>query len=64
MPVTGLDFPILQHFFCIVESRTGIPVQPLDAMPESQQAETTPKPLPKGIVLGPDGKPCVFSEPN
>nr|POE48052.1 mitochondrial fad-linked sulfhydryl oxidase erv1 [Quercus suber] len=64
MPITELDFPILQHFFCVVEGQTGMPPQPLDATPEQianaqdKQDAVVPKPLPKGVVLGPDGKPC------
>jgi hypothetical protein len=70
MPVThvqGEDF-ILQSFFCVVEGTTGMPPQPLDATPQqaerAQQREqgdegNRPKQLPKGVVLGPDGKPYV-----
>ncbi|KAK5725567.1 Flavin-linked sulfhydryl oxidase of the mitochondrial IMS [Elasticomyces elasticus] len=63
MPLTEIDYPILQHFLCVVESRTGMPAQPLDATPEQlakvgqKQDEENTKPLPKGVVLGPDGKP-------
>ncbi|KAK5754693.1 Flavin-linked sulfhydryl oxidase of the mitochondrial IMS [Elasticomyces elasticus] len=41
-----------------------MPAQPLDATPEQlakvgqKQDEENTKPLPKGVVLGPDGKPC------
>lgn len=65
MPLTQIDFPVLQHFLCIVESRTGMPVQPTDVSPLPAQQkqrdddDTTPKQLPKGVVLGPDGKPYV-----
>lgn len=72
MPLTHIDFPILQSFFCSVEARTGMPPQPLDASPEQaaragrtdelQQRDASgdgDKPLPKGVVLGPDGKPYV-----
>lgn len=68
MPLTQIDFPILQSFFCVVEGTTGMPPQPLDATPEQvarqqqreqQDEDTKPKQLPKGVVLGPDGKPCV-----
>ncbi|KAF2753729.1 hypothetical protein EJ05DRAFT_541728 [Pseudovirgaria hyperparasitica] len=62
MPVTSLDLPILARFLCAVESTTGMPPQPLDATPEQReaaaQAASTAKELPKGVVLGPDGKPC------
>ena len=34
MPLTHIDFPILQSFFCSVEARTGMPPQPLDATPQ------------------------------
>lgn len=66
MPLTEFEYPILQHFLCVVESRTGMPAQPLDATPEQrarageppqQQDEGKAKQLPKGVVLGPDGKP-------
>lgn len=73
MPVTQIEFPILQSFFCVVEGVTGMPPQPLDASPEQverqQQRErqdeqsvggSKPK-MPKGVVLGPDGKPYVIS---
>lgn len=54
-----LEFPILTRFFCTVEMATGLPPQPLDATPEqlaNAQGDGS-KPLPKGVVLGPDGKP-------
>ena len=66
MPLTQIDFPILQSFFCSVEARTGMPPQPLDATPaqaaeaqrrEQQQQQDGSKVLPGGVVLGPDGKP-------
>lgn len=64
MPVTETPFPILIHFLCAVVNVTGMPLQPLDATPEqASRAEkagdedTTAKKLPKGVVLGPDGKP-------
>lgn len=73
MPLTELEYPILQQFFCVVESRTGLPPQPLEATPqqramaEQHQQEEIAKAappvqqqqaaLPKGVVLGPDGKP-------
>lgn len=60
MPVTQFEFPILQFFFCRVEKETGMPVQPVITTPEQQaQLEDGSKPLPKGVVLGPDGKPYV-----
>jgi FAD-linked sulfhydryl oxidase len=40
-----------------------MPPQPLDATPEQRaqvdEEDRTPKQLPKGVVLGPDGKPYV-----
>ena len=57
MPVTQLQFPILPYFLCVVESRTGESAQPTVPMSAEQQQEGAPKPLPKGMVLGPDGKP-------
>ena len=69
MPTTDLDIPILQYFFCSVEGATGMPPQPLDATPQQfaeaqrkeqqQDGDTKSTPLPKGVVLGPDGKPYV-----
>ena len=60
MPTTQIDFPILQYFFCTIENMTGLPPQPLDASPEQRiradEADKSHK-LPKGVVLGPDGKP-------
>ncbi|KAI7461917.1 hypothetical protein KC351_g16579, partial [Hortaea werneckii] len=69
MGLTDFEFPILQHFFCVLEKRTGIPAQPLTPMAEEQlrarqqqqqqeDANGQKAPLPKGMVLGPDGKPC------
>jgi FAD-linked sulfhydryl oxidase len=55
-----LQFPILSRFFCTVEMTTGLPPQPLDASAEqlaNAQDDGNSKPLPKGVVLGPDGKP-------
>ncbi|RMX81346.1 hypothetical protein D0869_06880 [Hortaea werneckii] len=69
MGVTDFEFPILQQFFCVLEKRTGFPAQPLTPMAEQQlQAKQQQQqqqddqngqnaPLPKGMVLGPDGKP-------
>ena len=68
MPLTEFEYPILQHFLCVVESRTGMPAQPLDATPEQraradqrQDEDNKTKPLPKGWVLGPDGKPYAYN---
>ena len=69
MGVIDFEYPILQHFFCLVEKRTGIPAQPLEpeaqarVMAEQQQREEEGKErvLPKGVVLGPDGKPYALS---
>lgn len=65
MPTTGLDHPILSFFLCSVENTTGMPAQPLEATQEqrasvAQKEEETAgraQSLPKGVVLGPDGKP-------
>lgn len=66
MPVTSLEVPILSQFLCVVESRTGMPAQPLDTSlsrgsnnsnDDTQAGADAPKKLPKGVVLGPDGKP-------
>ncbi|KAI7208435.1 hypothetical protein KC333_g9143 [Hortaea werneckii] len=67
MGVTDFEFPILQQFFCVLEKRTGSPAQPLTPMAEEQLRARQQQqddqngqkaPLPKGMVLGPDGKPC------
>lgn len=64
MPVTETPFPILSHFICAVVNVTGMPPQPLDATPEQASRvekigddDSRPKQLPKGVVLGKDGKP-------
>ena len=62
MPLTSLDYPILSQFLCVVEKRTGMPAVPTPQEAHSAQQEQkdeTPKKLPKGVVLGPDGKPYV-----
>lgn len=63
MPITQIPYPILSQFGCAVTKTTGMPPQPLDATPEQKaqgdQEDRTPKQLPKGVVLGPDGKPYV-----
>lgn len=65
MPSTQIEIPILSHFLCSVESTTGMPPQPLDATVEQAAAakkrdeQLNSQPLPKGVVLGPDGKPYV-----
>lgn len=62
MPITELFYPILSRFLCAVEMTTGLPAQPLDAPVEQKERveqEDEKKQLPKGVVLGPDGKPCV-----
>jgi hypothetical protein len=69
MPTTEIELPILSHFLCAVEGTTGMPPQPLDATVEQivaakqKDAEIDgqqQRPLPKGVVLGPDGKPYVL----
>ena len=64
MPITELDYPILSQFGCAVERSTGMPPQPLDATPQQEadsrkknDENSRPKPLPNGVVLGPDGRP-------
>ena len=60
MPITQLEVPILSNFFCAVYNITGMPPQPLDAEEGRQQQDGVAegkKQLPKGVVLGPDGKP-------
>jgi hypothetical protein len=63
MPLTAFDFPILARFVCVVEAMTGQPLPSFDAEGKNQQdgnhaaTTTTGAPLPKGVVLGPDGKP-------
>lgn len=64
MPITETPYPILSQFVCTVTKTTGMPPQPLDTSAEkAPQTEkkgdddSTPKQLPKGVVLGPDGKP-------
>ncbi|KAF2835602.1 hypothetical protein M501DRAFT_981447 [Patellaria atrata CBS 101060] len=58
MPVTSTPFPILSQFLCQVEKLTGVPPQPLDAPGSAMLDGEPPKELPKGVVIGPDGKPC------
>lgn len=63
MPITEIQLPILSRFLCAVQMTTGMPAQPLDAAGEQQQrdsGEEQKKALPKGVVLGPDGKPYVW----
>jgi mitochondrial FAD-linked sulfhydryl oxidase len=61
MPVTGVEYPILARFLCAVEKSTNMPAQPLLAREQDANSDhadaATPKQLPKGVVLGPDGKP-------
>lgn len=61
MPLTQIPIPVLAHFLCIVENMTGLPAQPLDATPEQRAQAQDGNPLPKGVVLGPDGKPYVLT---
>jgi len=66
MPITQLDIPILGNFFCTVYNITGMPPQPLDATKaeEGRQQQSGvaegKQQLPKGVVLGPDGKPYAI----
>lgn len=62
MPIGEIYLPILSKFLCAVETMTGLPPQPLDAPLEQRQRveqDEEKKQLPKGVVLGPDGKPYV-----
>jgi FAD-linked sulfhydryl oxidase len=63
MPMTSVEVPILSQFFWSVERNTGMPPQPLAATPEqrakAEERDVDKQPLPKGVVLGPDGKPYV-----
>lgn len=56
MPLTESQYPILSHFLCSVQHNTGMPANPADTAASSVDANTD-VPLPKGVVLGPDGKP-------
>lgn len=62
MPVTAIDFPILSRFACAVEKMAGVSpdgqtlVDPIQAQRAQERGEQA-KPLPKGVVLGPDGQP-------
>jgi len=66
MPLTSLWVPVLSQFLCVVEKTTGMPIPPtapadVSSNTSNQHAvksdDLTPKKLPKGVVLGPDGKP-------
>lgn len=65
MPITQTPYPILSYFACAVIKVTGAPPQPLDAMAadtttsekQEENAVPVPKAIPKGVVLGKDGKP-------
>jgi len=62
MPVTENPYPVLSHFLCSVEKNTGMPPQPLDSASQKtiNDDDSKPKQLPKGVVLGPDGKPYAL----
>lgn len=65
MPVTQIEFPILSTFLCAVESMAGATFPDFRkeaATPPSSSSDddSNSKPLPKGVVLGPDGKPYVL----
>jgi len=65
MPITETQYPVLSHFLCSVEKNTGMPPLPLGSTSQtSTDNDSTPKQLPKGVVLGPDGKPYVCSDPR
>lgn len=63
MPVSNTEAPVLAHFLCVVSSRLsqGMPMQANQQKDGASRgvdsAEITPKQLPKGVVLGKDGKP-------
>jgi FAD-linked sulfhydryl oxidase len=63
MPTTFLEYPILLHFLCTVKQLTGMPAISLDTASASTNTHDDtgsgeePRKLPKGVVLGPDGKP-------
>ena len=56
MPVTLTEYPILLTFTCAVRSFTGEQMIPTDIESTQQEGES-PKKLPRGVVLGKDGKP-------
>ncbi|TKX21637.1 mitochondrial FAD-linked sulfhydryl oxidase ERV1 [Elsinoe australis] len=60
MPVTETYYPILSHFLCSVQKTTGMPAAPVETPHDSTSdgQDIKAQPLPKGVVLGPDGKPC------
>ena len=62
MPVTETQYPVLSHFLCSVEKNTGMPPLPIDSASQKSTDDdaTKPKQLPKGVVLGPDGKPYIY----
>lgn len=62
MPLTWTDLPILSQFLWSVKDNTGSPVMPQDGQatqPKHKEQVENPRPqdLPKGVVLGKDGKP-------
>jgi hypothetical protein len=66
MPVTGTQLPILSQFFHTVQHRTRTGNMQAPPPPENDRHagetttstnDSTTKPLPKGVVLGKDGKP-------
>ena len=63
MPITETPYPVLSQFVCSVVKVTGAPPQPVDTMSEEaaqaekKEEDTTTQKLPKGVVLGKDGKP-------
>lgn len=58
MPLTWTEVPILSQFLFSVKRTTGEPIMP-EPLPEQapQTEKAQSKPLPKGVVLGKDGKP-------
>ena len=68
MTTTFQEFPVLTRFFCAVETQTRTGMSNLRAEKQDDTStiaavDQTPKKLPKGIVLGPDGKPFVTLTP-
>jgi len=66
MPVTGTQVPILSQFLFAVWGTRNMDAQAPPPPPENDRSssnnnvkndEQTPKPLPKGVVIGKDGKP-------
>jgi hypothetical protein len=59
MSLTEFIYSVLPQFFWEVEKRREPPVMPLERDSTQQDTDNGSKELPKGVVLGPDGKPYV-----